>query len=329
MSQQQGTDYYKVLGVDKKASQDQIKSAFRKLSLKNHPDKGGDQKKFQNINEAYQTLGDSQKRRDYDNRGRNPFASMRSNMPRGFSNMGMPPEMAEMFFGAMGGNMRPGSSFSFSSSGNPNRQQSQFGGHPNVRIFRNGVPVNNQTMQKAKPIIKTIHISLEEAYNGMKYPLEVERWILEGNTRRIEKEKIYVDISQGIDDNEMIILRGKGNIINDNNKGDIKIFIKIENKTSFKRQGLQLVLEKEISLHEALFGFEFEICYLNDRRFTIKNYDNVIQPGYKKVVPNLGMTRDNKTGELIIEFTVKFPKKIDQSIYPELKEQAKQIFIEE
>ncbi|MDP1760246.1 MAG: DnaJ domain-containing protein, partial [Candidatus Woesebacteria bacterium] len=63
-------DYYEVLGVQKSASQDEIKKAFHKLAHKYHPDKGGDEKKFKEINEAYQVLSDKQKRAQYDQYGR-------------------------------------------------------------------------------------------------------------------------------------------------------------------------------------------------------------------------------------------------------------------
>ena len=63
-------DYYEVLGVSKTATQDEIKKAFHKLAHKYHPDKGGDEKKFKEINEAYQVLSDQQKRAQYDQYGR-------------------------------------------------------------------------------------------------------------------------------------------------------------------------------------------------------------------------------------------------------------------
>src|SRR6266404_3235478 len=69
-------DYYEVLGVTKSASQEEIKKAFHKLAHKYHPDKGGDEKKFKEINEAYQVLSDAQKRQQYDQFG------------KGFENMG-------------------------------------------------------------------------------------------------------------------------------------------------------------------------------------------------------------------------------------------------
>ena len=63
-------DYYNVLGVDRKASKDEIKKAFRKLAQKHHPDKGGDESKFKEITEAYSILSDEKRRREYDSYGR-------------------------------------------------------------------------------------------------------------------------------------------------------------------------------------------------------------------------------------------------------------------
>ena len=75
-------DYYQVLGVSENATGDEIKKAFRKLSMKHHPDKGGSESKFKEINEAYQTLGDPEKREMYKmkQKGFNPFGMNMSGM---------------------------------------------------------------------------------------------------------------------------------------------------------------------------------------------------------------------------------------------------------
>ena len=67
-------DFYQILGVNETASQDEIKKAYRKLAVEHHPDKGGDENKFKKISEAYDTIGDENKRSQYDNQKRNPFA---------------------------------------------------------------------------------------------------------------------------------------------------------------------------------------------------------------------------------------------------------------
>ena len=80
--------------------------------------------------------------------------------------------------------------------------------------------------------------------------------------KRLEKEKMYVKINKGIDSGEIIIIRNKGNMINETLKGDIKLFIKVENKSDFKREGLNLKLKKTISLKESLTGFKFDIKHM-------------------------------------------------------------------
>jgi DnaJ family protein A protein 2 len=120
-----------------------------------------------------------------------------------------------------------------------------------------------------------------------------------------------VNVPQGIDDNEIIILRDKGNVLNDNVKGDVKIFVKITNETEFKRSGLDLVLEKNISLKESLCGFTFEINYIDGKSYTLNNNKgNIIPSEYKKVYPGMGLTRGEHKGNMVIHFHVKFPEKL-------------------
>lgn len=297
-------DYYEVLGINENASQDEIKKAFRKNSLKHHPDKGGNPEKFKEINDAYQVLGDEGKKQRYDMERK--FGGGMGGMPfsGGAGNKHMNDFINQVFGGGMGG-----MPFSF----NVNGMNMNGNGRQNVRIFRNGVEVTPNAMQKPTPIIKTVEINIKQAFTGCKLPLEIERWVKEDqHTKKVEKEKLYVDIPQGIDHNEIIVLRGKGNIINDNNKGDIKIFIKIKNDTEFIRRGLDLIYTKTISLYESLCGFKFNITFLDDKTFTINNNDRVIKQGYEKAIPQMGMRRENAKGSLIIKFNVDYPETLTE-----------------
>ena len=199
-------DYYKVIGVQDNASFTDIKNAYRRLSMQWHPDRpGGDEEKFKKINEAYEILSDDGKRKIYDMQKNNPF------FQEGASSM-MPgeQEIFNMLFGGMGGGMRGavgGFGGGFGGMGVPG-----MGAIPQVKIFRNGVPVSlSSALQKPTPIIKKIQITLEQSYVGCNIPVEIERWVLQSNqTKIVEKEKIYVDIPCGIDTNEIIIIREKG-----------------------------------------------------------------------------------------------------------------------
>ena len=301
-------DYYKVLGVDENASEEQIKKAFRRMSLKHHPDRGGDAEQFKKINEAYQILGDNEKRREYMLRGKNPFVNMnRMNGMNGMNQMDIDP-ILKMFFGGMPG-----------MSGMPGMPGMH--GMPNVHIFRNGRPINVNTIQKPAPIIKTAIITLSQSFSGLTYPLLIERWILINNEKRLEKEKIYINIKQGVDSGEIIIVKEKGNIINNQLKGDIKIHIKVENRSMFKRDGLNLKIKKTISLKESLTGFTFEIKHINGKKYTINNDSgNIIPVNYRKEIDGLGITRDGKIGKLIIEFLIEFPEKLTSEQIEKIKE---------
>jgi DnaJ-class molecular chaperone len=152
---------------------------------------------------------------------------------------------------------------------------------------------------------------MAQVLSGATMPLEIERWVIENGIKVHEKETIYLTVPQGIDDGEMIILRDKGNVINENIKGDIKIFIKISNETEFKRSGLDLILEKTINLKEALCGFTFELNFLNGKSYTLNNNKgNIIPPEYRKVYPGMGLTRGDHKGNLIIHFHIEFPEKL-------------------
>jgi DnaJ-class molecular chaperone len=284
--------YYNILGVVESASQDEIKKAYRGLSLKWHPDRNISPdavSKFQKINEAYENLGDDQKRNEYD-ASRKPFSRMPgSGMPGG-----MPMDMDNIFqsfFGGMPG-FAPGQNFHVFNGG---RVGGQF-------TFAQG-------LQKPTPIIKNVTITLEQVFTGATVPLELEKWIIENNVKVFERETIYVTIPKGIDDGEIIILRDKGNAINDVMKGDIKIFIKIEPSNLYQRRGLDLIVNQRISLKDALCGFSFEHKHINGKAYTLNNNNgNIIQPGYNKVIANMGLTRDDHTGNLILVFNVEFPQ---------------------
>lgn len=291
--------FYNVLGINEKASKDEIKKAYRGLQMKWHPDKNpGNQEAInmtQKINEAYETLGDHHKREEYDNVRNNPNPFMRMNNAGGGMEMPMD-DIFNMFFGGGPGN--PFGAF----SGMPQGSR--------IHVFNGGNQMGfQQALQKPTPIVKTLYVNMEQVLTGANIPVDIERWVMENGIKTHEPEIIYVSVPQGIDDGEIIVLRDKGNIINENQKGDVKIFIKVSNDTNFKRAGLDLILEKKITLKEALCGFSFEIKYLNGKSYTLNNNKgNIIPPEYRKIYPNMGLTRENHKGNMIIHFHVDFPE---------------------
>jgi len=306
--------FYNILEIPETASLDDIKKSYRRLSMINHPDKNKNNPdataKFQKISEAYETLGDPEKKSEYDASRNNPFFRMMG------QHSGQ--NMEELFGSLFGMPFGQGPSFG---QGHPQTSM-PFGS--NIRIFHNGVPVNAQGfvqgMQKPTPIIKTISVSIDKILTGTTIPIDIERWIIQDGNKVFENETVYVIVPKGIDEGEIIVLREKGNIMRDDCKGDIKIFIKIENDTEFKRSGLDLLLEKTITIKEALCGFDFELKYITGKTYTITNHlGNIISHGYRKIIPNMGFSREQHTGNLIIIFDVKFPEKLTEEVIEQLK----------
>ena len=274
--------------------------------MKYHPDKNqGSQEAIsmtQKLNEAYETLGDEEKREEYDMTRNNPFFRQNGG--------GMDVPIDELFSTLFGINP-----FGGGRGGGMGGMGGFPGMPPGAKVhFFQGNPMNfQQAMQKPTPILKTITIKISQVLTGATVPLEIERWLMENGMKVFERETIYVTVPKGIDDGELILLRDKGNILNEQCKGDLKIFIKIENDSLFNRVGLDLVLEKNITLKDALCGFSFEITYINGKSYTLNNNPgNIIPPGFRKIIPNLGLERDEHKGNMIIVFNVQFPEKLTE-----------------
>ena len=286
-------NYYECLGINKNASKDEIKKAFRKLSLQYHPDRpNGNSDKFKQINEAYETLGDPQKKKMYDlrNSGGIPGMPGMHNM-NSMPGLGNPEDFLKMFFGGI-----------------PGVQMHMGPMNPNIPRAN----INIRRMMMPATIHKKVTISIEEAFKGLNYPLEIEREIYEedGSIRR-ESEKIYIDRPKGVDTNEMIIVRGKGNCNQMKAYGDIKVIINVENDTKFVRQGLNIYYIKEITLKEALVGFDIEFKHLNGKNYNMNHSgQGVINPSSQLNMEKMGFQRGDHIGALIIKFKIEFPKQL-------------------
>jgi len=288
------SSFYEVLGISKDATDTDIKKAYRSLSFKYHPDRNPSEEatsKIQKINEAYETLSDANLRKQYDAKeggghdigfgGGEPFADINN--------------IFNMMFNGMSG-------------------MHTMQGNPHINIFRNGRPGHFQFSNiRIQPIIKQAEITLEQSYNGCVYTFEVERTIINNDEQVNEVETMYINLPCGISNGETIILPEGGNIVN-SRKGPLHIQISVVKHEIFTRNGHDLVYSKTITLKESLCGFSVEINHVSGKHFSINNITNptVIYPQYKKVVPGLGMKRDNNIGNLIIIFDVKFPETLSK-----------------
>lgn len=299
-------NHYKVLGLEETATKEEIKKAFRSLSLKYHPDRNPNSQdavdKFHKINNAYEVLSDDQKKQEYDMMRNNPFMNLNGNFGANV-NVNMDDILGSLFGAQMGMPFGMGMGFPPGMGMPPGMK---------IHVMRGG-PQGFHQIQKPASIMKNVTITMEQVFNGTSIPVEIERFIMESGIKVFEKETVYIMIPKGIDDGEIITLKDKGNSHDNDNKGDIKIYIKVENNTMFERSGVDLLTNKTISLKEALCGFTFDLKYINGKIYTLNNNSgNIIVPNYKKVIPNMGLTRDGHTGNLIITFTIEFPAQLTE-----------------
>lgn len=286
-------NYYRILDISENASEIEIKKAYRGLSLKYHPDKNNTadaQTKMHEINDAYSVLGDKEKKAQYDNQRKFHGRGMSSNIHEEFGDIN---NIFQSFFNQSG---MPG--------GVPGHFQN------NMRVFRNGQQVNIK--KRPNNISKILHISLEQSYQGLNAPIEIERTIIRNNEQTMEKETIYIEIPPGIDSNERITLQRKGHIL-DELVSDVVLTIQLQKHEILERHGMDLIYKKEITLKEAICGTVVEFQHISGKKLTLntKNNPYIITPGYRHTAREYGMTRNNLRGNLFIVFTIKFPSELN------------------
>jgi DnaJ-class molecular chaperone len=297
---------YKTLGVDTNASDSEIKKAYRALSLKYHPDRNPDASAaelYKSINEAYEILSDEQKRRQYDMGGMDAV---------GQHGMGGVPDMSDIFnmmFGG-GGNM-PGMPFNMGG-----------GEMPEFHVFHGGMGGGfRQHIMRPGPLHKAVPITLEQLYNGDTISFEYDYWTIQNGMRISEFKTIQITIPQGIQENERMVMQRMGNSAGENNTGELVLSFEVAKHPLFERHDLDLIMRKTIGLKEALCGFSFEICHLNGKSLHMNNITNhtIIRPNYKKSIPNLGMTRNGQTGNLVVAFEIEFPETLSAEVIHQIR----------
>jgi curved DNA-binding protein len=278
-------DYYQVLGVQKDASSEEIKKAYRKLAVKYHPDKNQGNKeaeeKFKEINEAYAVLSDPQKKSQYDQFGSTGFHQRYSqeDIFRGFDvgdifkDMGFGTD--DIFSRIFGGGFQQGAGY------RPRKQRG--------RDFNMELP-----------------LTFREAVAGGEKRVA---YLRDG-----VKEEISVKIPQGIENDARLRIKGKGEKgFNNGPPGDLYLTVKVGEDAMFTREGNDIVVELAISLTEASLGTSREIPTLEgSKRIKIPAG---IQPGTKIRLKGFGVAPMGRAakGDLFVKIGVKVPEHLSEA----------------
>lgn len=274
-------DYYKVLGLERDASDEDIKKAYRTKAKKFHPDVNpGDsvaEGKFKEINEAHDVLKDSQKKSNYDQFGDpdgRPGFNPRGTQPQGFRYASTEEfdDIIGNFFRARG--MDGSTEFHFT-----------------------------PRQMKNPDLVSQLQITLKDAYTGTTTYVELTE--PDGNVKNIS-----ITIPPGTKDNMTLRVKGKGYQNNTNlPAGDLLLRINIIPHNIFKPIGMDLFMKKDITIIEATLGGEFEVSLINDTTIKVTIPEG-IQPNQKIRLKGKGMpglNNINTHGDLYILINVKIP----------------------
>ncbi|XP_050877931.1 uncharacterized protein LOC127081750 [Lathyrus oleraceus] len=330
-----GVDYYNILKVEKNATDEELKKAYRKLAMKWHPDKNPNNKKeaetkFKQISEAYEVLSDSQKRAIYDQygeeglKGQVPPPSQEGGGGASFFQTGdgattfrFNPRNADDIFAEFFGFSSPFGGMSNGGSGMRGGSRS-FGGMFGDDMFSSfddggSRPIHRQGPRKAANIENRLPCSLEELYKGTTKKMKISREIADASGKTLPVEEILtIEVKPGWKKGTKITYPEKGNEQPNVIPADLVFVIDEKPHNVFTRDGNDLVVTQKISLAEALTGYNVRLTTLDGRVLNIP-INNVIHPNYEEVVPKEGMPvpKDpSKKGNLRIKFNVKFPTRL-------------------
>lgn len=299
-------DYYETLGVPKSASADDIKSSFRKLARKHHPDLAKDKKaaeeKFKEINEAYEVLSDPEKRRKYDEYGANwqhagnGFGGGASAQAGGFGAGGSP-------FGGGGGG-----DFHFGGTGYSDFFE-QFFGTRRGRGYGGGVDFE-ETPQRGRDVEADILVTLEEVLNGATRQISFRK----GNSPDVQT--YTVKIPKGVREGQRIRLAGQGGSGGARGEaGDLYLRVKLQQHPDYLFDGADIHYEAEIPAWRAVLGGELTIP-TPDGRAKLKIPAGT-QNGRKFRIPGRGLPEKGGTrGDFYAVAEISIP----ESVTPEQKE---------
>jgi molecular chaperone DnaJ len=289
-------DYYDVLGVKKDASADELKKAFRRAAVEHHPDRGGDETKFKEINEAYEVLKDNDKRKRYDQFGHagvggasgNPFGGgfggQAQNVNFDFGDLGLGDIFSSFFGGGAGGQQgqpRQARGRDVEAGVEIGFEEAVFGTEINLdlQLDDNCEHCKGTTVEpgyelrtcdtckgsgQVMNVTRTVFGNIQQAAiclkcRGTGKVPEKACTVCHGKGTRPAKQTVQLKIPAGIDDGATIRLREHGEAIANGPKGDLYVNLRVKPHKKFTREGDLILSEEHVGMVEAALGAELEV----------------------------------------------------------------------
>jgi molecular chaperone DnaJ len=344
-------DYYEILGVQKGASEEEIKSAFRKMAHKYHPDKkGGDEKKFKEASEAYSVLSDKKKRAEYDTYGKTfagggPGAGAGfggfdfSNFQQGFNGQGGQQFEFDLgdifgeFFGGQGG-ARQARGRDISIDIELSFRESIFGAERRVLLTKmgtcatcdgsgakKGAKMTTCTSCNGKGEIQETRSTFFGTFaSARQCPKchgrgQVPEHVCEtcrGAGVAKREEEIHIKVPAGVSDGEMIRMPQKGESVPGGGAGDLYVKLHVQRDPAYTREGNNLKMVLPIKLTDALFGCQYHINTLDGEQ-KIDVPAGIVHGEIVRVTGKGVPHGRGSRGDLLVRVDIQFPKKLSKS----------------
>lgn len=351
-----GKDYYKTLGIEKNATEDEIKKAFRKLAHQYHPDKKtGDEAKFKEVNEAYQTLSDTKKRASYDRFGSGNGQSGGGAHAGGFG--GFNSSSFEGFdFGNVGDIF---SDFFGGSSGQSSRKRGEdiqiqilitlkdsvFGVERKVLLTKTNAcntcsgtgaksgskqntckTCNGQgrVQQARRSVFGTVNTVVEcDTCQGSGKIPEHKCTDCKGKGIKDSQSEIKIQVPAGIENGQTLRMNGQGEAINGGAAGDLYVLIQVDKDPSFVRRGFDLHTQKTLKLTEALLGTSVKIISFDGEENLVipagVSNGDILKISGKGVTKNQGAR-----GDVLVTIKIVTPNKLSKEAVRLIEELRKE-----
>lgn len=288
-------NYYEILGVKEDASAEEIKKVYRKLAREFHPDRNPDkpdaEERFKEIQEAYSTLSDEEKRKEYDMMRKNPFG--------GFGGGGFSARNGDRFYRAPDGSY-------VRYTGSPGDFEGTFGdgggfGDIFSRIFGGGAeadPFAGRRGGRGADIESTVRLSFDQALEGGKTEVHLP-----------DGEKVRLTIPKGVRSGFKIRLKDRGQAGPTGRRGDLYVTFEVTDPPRFRRDGNDLYVTETINAFEATLGTTRNITNAYGKRIKLPIPPGT-QPGAKLRLKGQGIEAEKRTGDLYVEIEVTIPEKL-------------------